>query len=181
MRLRRALVLFFSYSLGGCGVRAPGGAVQALSTPAVGVTDAVTKVRPSFAVPATVAATLEAAQNEYEPFQIVLGGPIHGVGASAGDLTGPGVIPAANVRLYQVGLYNVKYASNIEGAPGDWPDPLVPDVDAYFGEKRNAFPFDVAEGQTRAIWVELFVPPSTAPGVYQAPSRCRGAIWRRPR
>jgi hypothetical protein len=171
--MRTRLVLFAL--LAGCGARAPGAALQALSTPAVGVTDAVTKVRPTLAVPSTAAATLDAAQNEFEPFQIVLGGPIHGVTASASDLTGPGTIPAANVRLYQVALYNVLYASNVEGAPGDWPDPLIPDVDAYFGEKRNAFPFDVADGQSRAIWVELFVPPGTAPGTYQGTVTVQGS------
>jgi hypothetical protein len=139
----------------------------ALDAPTVGVVDALTKIRPGFAVPAGTTATLEAARNEFEPIQIAIAGGangLKGVSATASDLTGPGGIPAP--RLYQVGLYHVNYASNVEGAPGEWPDPLIPDVDAYFGEKRNAFPFDVAAASTRAIWVELLVPPGTPAGMY---------------
>jgi MYXO-CTERM domain-containing protein len=156
----------------GCGARSPAAAIRsAVDAPAIGVVDALTKVRPDFAVPAATTARIEAARNEVEPFQIVLGGGasgVRGVSAAAGDLVGPdgAVLPAANVRLYQVGLYHVTYASNVEGAPGEWPDPLIPDVDAYFGEKRNAFPFDVAAATTRAIWVELYVPRGTVAGVY---------------
>src|SRR6185312_16774447 len=156
----------------GCSARAPvSAAVARLDAPAVGVTDALTKVRPDFAVPASTAAHLDAARNEFEPFQIVVAGGasgLTGLTAVAGDLVGPdgAHIAAANVRLYQVGLYHVLYASNVEGAPGEWPDPLIPDVDVYFGEKRNGLPFDVAASTTRAIWVDLFVPRATAPGMY---------------
>src|SRR5439155_20663081 len=106
-------------------------------------------------------ANLEAARNELEPFQIVIAGPATGVSATA-----TAIGPVAAPRLYAVQLYNVLYASNLEGAAGDWPDPLVPDVDTYANEKRNAFPFDVPAGEVRAIWVELFVPPGTAAGMY---------------
>ena len=156
----------------GCDARAPIGAIRsAVDAPAVGVVDALTKIRPSFVVPPATTARIEAARNEVEPFQIALGGGaagLQGVSAAAGDLVGPGGarVPAANVRLYQVALYHVLYASNVEGAPGEWPDPLIPDVDAYFGEKRNAFPFDVAAATTRAIWVEVYVPHATPAGVY---------------
>ncbi len=163
---------FAAAALAGCSARASAGAaLGALDTPTVGVTDALEKVRPDFAVPAATTAHLDAARNEFEPFQIVVGGGaagVTGLTATAGDLVGPdgASIAAANVRLYQVGLYHVTYASNVEGAPGEWPDPLIPDVDAYFGEKRNGLPFDVAAATTRAIWVELFVPPATPPGMY---------------
>ena len=70
--------------------------------------------------------------------------------------TVPGTLPAP--RLYRVGYLEVKTPSSVEGHAGPWPDPLIPDVDAYAGEKRNAFPFDVPAGESRAIWVELFVP-----------------------
>jgi len=57
-------------------------------------------------------------------------------------------------------------ASALDGGTGRWPDALVPDVDEVAGERRNAFPFQVAAGETRAIWVEVRVPPSAAPGAY---------------
>ncbi len=116
-------------------------------------------------------ARLEAARGEWEPFQIVVhaaGGAVHGVRAEATALTGAGALAAP--RLYRVEYLDVKTPSSIEGHAGPWPDALVPDVDAYAGEKRRAFPFDVPAGETRAIWVELFVPTSATPGSY------RGAV-----
>lgn len=141
---------------------------SAASAGTVGVTHAMTKVRPSSAVPTTTSVSLDAAQNEFEPFQIVVGGSATKVSATATALTGPSgaVIPASEVVLYRQGLYQIGVASNSEGATGPWPDPLIPDVDAYAGEKRNAFPFDVPSGEVRAIWVEVFVPRGTPAGTY---------------
>src|SRR6185312_14878 len=143
----------------------------ALDAPAVGVVDGLTKIRPDFAVPPSTTTSIEAARNEFEPFQIAVAGGasgVKGLTAVASELVGPAGarIPAADVRFFQEGLYHVNYASNVEGAAGDWPDPLIPDVDAYFGEKRNGLPFDVAAATTRAIWVEVFVPRGLAAGVY---------------
>ena len=70
------------------------------------------------------------------------------------------------VMLYQAGLYPVVTPSNTEGAAGPWPDPLIPAVDAYESETRNAFPFDVASSESRVIWVEVLVPPATPAGTY---------------
>ena len=117
-------------------------------------------------------ARLEAARGEWEPFQIVVhaaGGALHGVRADAGALRGAGELAAP--RLYRVEYLDVKTPSSIEGHPGPWPDALVPDVDAYAGEKRHAFPFDVPAGETRAIWVEFFVPASATPGSYRGSVR----------
>ena len=109
-------------------------------------------------------ARVEAARGEWEPFQIVVEGPLEGVRATASALVGPGRI--APPQLYRVGYLDVKTPSSIEGHSGPWPDPLIPDVDAFVGEKRRAFPFSVPAGEVRAIWVELFVPHDAEPGEY---------------
>jgi hypothetical protein len=66
-----------------------------------------------------------------------------------------------------VGLFNVPSASNLEGAAGPWPDPLIPDVDPYFHERRDAFPLAVGPNALRAVWVELLVPAEAPPGEYR--------------
>jgi hypothetical protein len=128
----------------------------------VGVTHATVKVRDDAPVPAAQTIVLDAARNEFEPFQIVVNGGASGITdlhVDKPDFFG--------VRLYQEGRYFIRYASSTEGASGYWPDPLIPDVDAYAGEPRNAFVhFDVPANQTRAVWVELHVPADQAPGLY---------------
>ncbi|MEZ4266454.1 MAG: DUF4091 domain-containing protein [Myxococcota bacterium] len=141
------------------------------ATGKVGVTHALTKVRPSTPAPNALVASLSAARNEFEAFQVVvqaLDGGVQGVSMSVSALNGPdgAVLPASRVVLYREALYPVVTPSSTEGAKGDWPDPLIPDVDPYFGEKRNAFPFDVPAGESRAVWVDVFVPPGTPPGGY---------------
>ena len=117
-------------------------------------------------------ARLEAARGEWEPFQIVVhaaGGALHGVRAEASTLTGAGQLAAP--QLSRVEYLDVKTPSSVEGHAGPWPDALVPDVDAFANEKRRAFPFEVPSGEARAIWVELFVPESAAPGAYRGSVR----------
>ena len=96
-------------------------------------------------------------------------GALRGVRAEATALTGRGQLAAP--RLYRVEYLDVKTPSSVEGRAGPWPDALVPDVDAFAGEKRRAFPFDVPAGESRAVWVELFVPESAAPGGYRGSVR----------
>jgi hypothetical protein len=123
------------------------------------------KIRPDVAPRADASAKLAAAKNEFQAFQIVVTGPASGVSASAGDLTGPGTI--GGVKLFREDLLDLKNASAVDGGTGRWPDALVPDVDDVVGEKRNAFPFDVKGGESRAIWVEVLVPADAKPGTYQ--------------
>jgi hypothetical protein len=147
---------------------APGRALAA--APRVGVTHALVKVRPSDPAPAETEISIDAARNEVEPFQILVSGGddgLDGVRATASELTGPDGASIAAAALYREALYDVVTPSNTEGAAGPWPDPLVPDLDAYQGERRDAFPFDVPAGATRAIWVEVFVPLGTAAGTYR--------------
>ena len=135
------------------------------SEPSVRVVSPLVQVFPSSVPPGEPVAKIEAARGEFEPFQVVLHAgatPLHNVRATAAPLDG-GIVP----RLYRVAYLPVKTPSSIEGKPGAWPDALVPDVDALAGEKRRAFPFDVPAHETRAIWVELFVPERATPGVHR--------------
>jgi hypothetical protein len=129
---------------------------------AVGVTSSTVKVRPNFNGALAPAAQIEAARNEYEAFQVVVQGGASGIP----DVRATAQLGGLPLHLYQVGLYYVQWASNIEGASGEWPDPLIPDVDAYDNQQRNAFPFAVAANTSRAIWVDVYVPPDTPPGMY---------------
>jgi len=126
---------------------------------------------PPSGLPSSV--SISAARNEFEPFQIVLTGPIAGVSATASALTGPGgTIGTGNITLYREEYIQVTTASSSdsESSTGWWPDALVPAVDDVYREPRNAFPFSIPSGdasnQTRAIWVDVFVPKNTAPGDY---------------
>jgi hypothetical protein len=111
-----------------------------------------------------VSVELGAARNEFEAFQVIVTGPAKGVSARVEALQGPGRID--DVKLYREELINLAHPSAIDGGTGLWPDALVPDVDDVVGEKRNAFPFDVNAGESRAIFVDVHVPKDAAPGVY---------------
>jgi hypothetical protein len=134
----------------------------------VWVADSTEKMGPKVALPAAPAtsASLAAAKNEFEAFQIAVSGAAKGVSATATPLGGPGApIPAP--RLFREALIQVKTPSAVDGGKGVFPDALVPDVDDVVGEPRNAFPFDVPANETRVIWVEVHVPDDAAPGLYQ--------------
>lgn len=142
------------------------------ATLSFGVVSPDVKVRPADTPTTASSATLRAAKNEFAPFQIVFtspGGATSGVSVKLSkSLTGPGgaTIPDKNVVLYAERYYQVGTPSNSEGAAGRWPDPLVPDVDTFFGEKRNAFPFDVPATESRVVWVDILVPAGAAAGDY---------------
>ncbi len=122
------------------------------------------KLRPSAAARGSTSAALSAARNEFEAFQIGITDGASGVSATASDLVGPG--GAIGIRLYREALIWLSNASSLDGGTGSWPDALVPAVDEIVGEPRNAFPFDVPAGETRAIWAEAHVPATAAAGTY---------------
>ncbi|HLQ77548.1 MAG TPA: hypothetical protein VK210_09340, partial [Terriglobia bacterium] len=137
------------------------------------VAPALTKVRPHDRPPAPLpqSAELSAAQNEFEPFQIVLrsGTPMAGVDVQASGLTDDSgnTIPASSLNIYLVGNVSVMRPSRSGGETGEWPDPLLPRVDAYFHERRNAFPFRLAEARNQAVWIDIYVPLGTRAGEYR--------------
>lgn len=147
-------------------------------------TSALEKVRPADPVPspAAQAATLFAARNEFEPFQLVLRAeskPVSEVDVEVSDLAGPGgaVLSRRNITVYFERYLLLKQPSTTDSEAGEWPDPLIPRVDRYAGEKRNAFPFRLEPGRNQPIWIEVYVPQTAAPGVYtgQATVLARGA------
>src|SRR5216684_4269610 len=134
---------------------------------------AAVKVRPQAQAPqgaaAAATAVIAAARNEFESFQVVVTGPATGVSMSLeglGDGKGHS-ISGRDVTLYREALINVPQQTGGDGAAGVWPDALVPDVDPIVGEKRNAFPFDVPAGESRAVLVDIHVPADAAAGAYQ--------------
>jgi hypothetical protein len=137
----------------------------AFAAPSVYVADAMKKIRPSDPPLGANEAHLFAAKNEFESFQAVVTGPATGVSAQMSALTGPSTLGTAT--LYREALMNLANPSSLDGATGRFPDALVPDVDDVVGEKRNAFPFDAPSGESRAIWVEFFVPANAPAGEYR--------------
>jgi uncharacterized protein (TIGR03382 family) len=122
------------------------------------------KIRPATAARAEASARIAAARNEFEAFQIVVTGAASEVRATASELSGPATF--GGMRLYREAIIHLQNASSLDGATGPWPDALVPDVDELANERRNAFPFAVPSGESRAIWVEVFVPPEAPAGEY---------------
>ena len=130
------------------------------------------KVRPNDRPPLANFVSLKAGRNEFEAFQIVLHSGQRWDGISV-RLSQPlrhpsgATIPVANVVLYRAAYYELSVPSNLEGAPGRWPDPLIPVVDTYVGERRNAFPFELPADESRVVWVDILVPIDAAAGIYE--------------
>lgn len=138
----------------------------------VAVLGSAVKVRPTGTVSGAASAAIFAAKNEFEGFQVAVsavGSALSSVSAAmTGPLTGPNgtTIPAGNVTLYREGYYNVATPSDLEGATGRWPDPMIPAVDPIYRETRNAFPMSIPSGENRVIWVDIQVPQNAVAGVY---------------
>jgi len=111
-------------------------------------------------------ATVGAARNEYEHFQIILishGGDLENIEIESTQLTCRDqgeVIQKENIAFYQVGYVETKTPAYDVEFVGWWPDPLIP-----------LEPFDLAEGNVQPIWVTIYVPESTPSGDYQGSIR----------
>ncbi len=116
-------------------------------------------------------AEIFAARNEFEPFQVVLrtdADGLSGLDVDVSDLRsadGSG-IPKANIGTYLEQFVRVTQPSMASGTAGLWPDPLLPRIDRYAHERRNAFPFRLTKSQDQPLWIEVFVPVAAAPGRY---------------
>jgi hypothetical protein len=153
---------------------APDGIQGAAAAPGVFAVSSLVTVRPWGTPLGRAAVELEAARGEWESFQVVVRAgrrALSGVTVSVAPLTGPGKARIEEVRVYRVGFVSLDKPSNVEGATGLWPDPLIPARDAYVGETRRAFPMAVRAGQEAAAWIDVFVPPTAKPGRYRGEVR----------
>lgn len=138
----------------------------------------LTKVKPLDPVPGLPmkGVDLYTGRNEFEPFQIVLRAKwkdLSGVDIDFSDFrTAAGAkISRNNVTVYLEAFVNLQRPSTIEGGEGLWPDPLIPRIDRYTNEARNAFPFTVRRGHNQPLWAEIFVPVDARPGKYTGSAR----------
>jgi len=136
-------------------------AIEITKEPTAVLMHSAVKIRPEDSISVTGTFQTYSARNEYHSFQIVLIGPqdIHSVSVST-------LFEGTPAKLYRQAYLNVTTESDCYGKVGRWPDPLVPDVDVFFNEKRNAFPFSVPAGENRAMWVDMFIPEDAKPGDY---------------
>ena len=137
-------------------------------------THALDKVRPHDSEPAQPerVVRIHAARNEFEPFQVILraeANDIDDVDVDVTDLerSDGALLPKKHISVYAERYIDLKTPSAVDGSTGEWPDPLVPRVDSYAHEKRNAFPFKLLKGRNQPVWVDVYVPKATAPGLYQ--------------
>ncbi|MFN2549928.1 MAG: glycoside hydrolase domain-containing protein [Myxococcales bacterium] len=151
-----------------------------LSTAQVWVAPAVRKVRPTDqpTSASAAAATIFAAQNEFESFHVVVSGAAAEVSMSLEGLADSSghTITGREITLYREALIEVTTQSGGDGATGWWPDALIPDVDPIVGEKRNAFPFSVPSGESRAVLVDIHVPATAPAGVYTGVVNVSGGV-----
>lgn len=118
--------------------------------------------------------SISAARNEYESFQIVVrsqGRPLLGLDVDLSNFESADhrrISCLENCTIYREVFMNVVQPSGPYGMVGEWPDALIPKTDRYAGEKRNAFPYDVAQERNQPVWIEVYVPPATASGIYTA-------------
>jgi len=125
---------------------------------------------------------LEAARNEFEPFQVVLradGGDLTNVHAWMSDLIGPGgaAISASDVTLYRA-LYvtvtdcsgNSGLGDGVPGAPrdpGEYVDPLLPFYDPYHpSHYAVATPFTLTQNRLQPIFGDVYVAEDAPAGDY---------------
>jgi hypothetical protein len=137
------------------------------------VVSATAKVRPGDPFPVKPArdAVMMAARNEFEAFQIVLRSmyAADGLDVTTTDLKdrSGNAIPSRFIQIYLVDTVPVTTPSREFGEVGEWPDPLLPRIDAFFHERRTAFPFSLSQRRNQSVWVDVYVPDGTRAGVYE--------------
>jgi len=139
----------------------------------VWVTDSLQKIHQDIGNPNDVHwATLSAAKNEFGDFQVHVqaGAKPIALAVTVSDLvdgrTGTHISQQTNIIVYREAYMNITTRSNANGTLGLTPDILVPAVDPYYHQTRNAFPYTVSPHQNQSIWIDVLVPPNAPSGYY---------------
>lgn len=143
---------------------------------AVTVVDSLTRVRPKDAPGTAAEASIKAARNEAEAFQIIVhagDAGLKAVNASVTDLKGEGgVLSSRNIALFREHYVQVSVPSpKAKEPPGFIPDALIPFPEPgakppATPPRYPAAPFAVAPNSNQPLWVEVWVPKDAAPGDY---------------
>jgi hypothetical protein len=144
------------------------GATAAPPRAEVGVASSLEKLRPADPTPGARQVALALARGECEAAQVAVRAPrgLAALSAAATPLAGPPGSRPLEATLSRVATLKLDRPSGPDGAPGEWPDPLVPVRDPWFREARRAFPVRVAPGRLQAVWVEVCAPAEASPGRY---------------
>ena len=140
----------------------------------VGLTHGTNKHRPEFSFEPADTYHLFAAQNEWEPFQVLVrdDAGVTDVDVDISPFSGPGdditEVEAYRVHYLEVTADRISHQPPDPNSAGYWPDALVPFVDHFVGEIRAGAPFDVAADFAQAVFVDVFVPEDQTPGDYTA-------------
>ncbi len=124
--------------------------------------------------------SIAGAGRETVAFQIFITAPaassLSDVSVGITSLTGPGTLTSDNTGTSNVTRYLEGYvpysctgstAIGCVQATGNIPDPLIPFYDPYdSGNPAVATPFNVQEGTTQGVWVDISIPASQAAGTY---------------
>jgi len=150
-------------------------AAQTISV--VGATEKVYENDTSLPGP-TTSATLYAARNEFEGFQVVIQGPSSGISITPDVLRGPGgyqIVPSSyhvqgNIMIYRELFSSLpppnKSATDSAAKEGNAPDALVPQYDEFYQEQRNTAISSIVLGQNAVYFIDIHVPDDATPGVY---------------
>jgi len=139
----------------------------------VWMTDALEKVQPGDTQGAARPLYLSGGGNSFIDFQVHAragANPLR-LSVTASDFVatnGASKIPASDVVIYREAYLDIPQTqlSDANGRAGLTPDPLIPAVDPYFHEARNAFPVTVTANTTQSVWVDVFAPAKTPAGTY---------------
>jgi hypothetical protein len=143
------------------------------------ITDTMTKVLQEQGSPGTTHwAIVYATQNETQSFQVHAHAPSGGISdlsVSMSDLvnakTGTHISASSTDIVVYIERYmnvTIKTGSSATflNTTGHVPDILVPDVDPYYRQNTNAFPFTVAPNQNQSVWIDVHIPPTAPSGYY---------------
>ncbi|XP_062500847.1 uncharacterized protein LOC134178077 [Corticium candelabrum] len=142
------------------------------------LTHSLVKIRPFESVSGKDSVSLSACRNEYESMQVILVGQLDDANVSM-EIPWPCSKNICHV-IYRVEYLNITDVSGCQGNVGMWPDALIPHMDVFYNESRRGFPIHVPQNENRVVWIDVFIPPETMPGVYEGKVSVRSSSLSKP-
>jgi len=156
------------------------------------ITDTMQKVRQDSGAPGTQHwGTFYGTQNEFVDFQVHVQAPAggySGLSVTTSDFvnsrTGTHISASStNIIVYREAYVHIQgdpsnnqqdsavpgganYNTFYGGALGYYPDILIPNIDPYWHQTTNAWPFNVAAGKNQSAWIDVLVQSNAPSGYY---------------